>query len=501
MADEIAKDFANPNQNLYESQPEINGHATPSSPATSPVTKPKPKPKPSPRRISTRKRPAPESEPGPETLSLPTDNEEQDEDAQGDTDHGEHEEALESASTAGRHSRRKGVKRVRLSEPGSISAPARSTRSRKDASPSGPSISTSGVEKRMTRASANASANMNGSERKTTRKSRRRVEEESDKDAEGESEQSEEEKGEEEEGRKQTRQFTGPKALAAALTQANTESRTPRLRGRQPNATTSTTSSSRPRGIASATATKSKTQSQSAVISRTRSSGGMGAPSSPMAQRPKRTIKPTAKAALLSPAKTSVSTPSRPARAQLLAQQRQRRVQAQTRIQAMKRRPVSAADGNGSAGRSETPKEVFDGVLLKRRRINGGSGGYLVPGHGEGGLEVHLDEFVANGLEREHAYVNVNGDEMDRDPVLDRDDMSSLGGSNKGKSSQLLVPSSFQLTDMIVLENDFSFRNDVSESTEGPEGTLASTTFSRTCDTEASNRSSPNWRRRCRRRT
>jgi hypothetical protein len=83
---------------------------------------------------------------------------------------------------------------------------------------------------------------------------------------------------------------------------------------------------------------------------------------------------------------------------------------------------------------SEGLKEVFDGVVLNKRvtrendrdLING------VVDYPSRGLQ--LDEFVANGIERQNALENGNDDRMmTSDPVLDREDVSTLGGSNKGE--------------------------------------------------------------------
>jgi hypothetical protein len=87
----------------------------------------------------------------------------------------------------------------------------------------------------------------------------------------------------------------------------------------------------------------------------------------------------------------------------------------------------------GVDGMSEGPKEVFDGVVLNKRIVRGADRGLIngVVDNRNRGLQ--LDEFVANGIERQNALENRNDDRMvTSDPVLDREDVSTLGGSNKG---------------------------------------------------------------------
>jgi hypothetical protein len=81
--------------------------------------------------------------------------------------------------------------------------------------------------------------------------------------------------------------------------------------------------------------------------------------------------------------------------------------------------------------RSETPKEVFYGVVLEKRRPGPTVDDLTNDGAGDD-RGVQLDVFVANGLAMQNG---VSGDQMNVDPVLggDQEDLSSLGGSNKGE--------------------------------------------------------------------
>ncbi|KAF9443423.1 hypothetical protein P691DRAFT_808974 [Macrolepiota fuliginosa MF-IS2] len=441
LADEIVKDFTTVSFQV-SNEDGINGRGASSSAPTSPLAKSsatkssklkhKPAPIPvSPRRISTRKRLAPDQETYEPSFNSTEQNHNEDEDAEGETDH----EVPESASMAGRNTRHRGVKRVRVSEPVPEAGPARSTRSRKDAGPS-TSVSTSApvVEKRTTRASANASStspNVNGGEKRSSRRLRVKADR-------AETEDEEEEEEEEEDGGKGER-FTGPKALAAALTQASTQSRTPRVRSRPPKSSHVTTTVSAPPRTRATASTRSKTRLE--TTSRTRSSSD-SRPTMDSPRTSKRTIKPTAKGALLNPIKRPMTILSRPIRTQVVIRQQQQR-QARAKRGPPGRKvldsvtvPRVPALVNGE-GRSESPREIFDGVVLKKRKVRGNV---------QDGYGMQLDEFVANGLVRQDEENETGG------LVLDRDEVSSLGGSNK--------------------ENDFSFRNAVSESSEDPEDHL-----------------------------
>jgi hypothetical protein len=205
--------------------------------------------------------------------------------------------------------------------------------------------------------------------------------------------------------------FTGPGAVAAALTKA-TESKTPRPRGRLPKST-----SAPPR----ASSSTSRLKPRPAMTSRTRQNNNVSD-----TRASKRTIKPTAKATLLSPSKIPMTILSRPIRADAY-----RRARMHAAKIAGARNELDAviiyralAPRAGERNRSHSPKEVFDGVVLKKRvqtasiiATNGDAGN---------GLAVQLDEFVANGLVGQQGHGLV-------DPVLGQDDMSSLGGSNKGE--------------------------------------------------------------------
>jgi len=80
-------------------------------------------------------------------------------------------------------------------------------------------------------------------------------------------------------------------------------------------------------------------------------------------------------------------------------------------------------------------KEVFDGVVLEKRCIVIADVD-AINGNTEGDLVRQSDEFVANGLAGQSESAESTMD-MDRDLVLEREDISSLGGSGKGK---LLFP-------------------------------------------------------------
>ncbi len=413
LADEIGKDFAASNQTRHtpNQNEDVDEHVAFSLlSAASPVTTKSKRTAVSPRRISTRKRPHPE----PDPLFLPESGGEEnnldqgeDEDAEGETDH----EASESISTAMRREARRGrgVKRVRLSEP--ESGLGRTTRSRRDKNVenSGSAISTSvsvsaGRTRTSSRHKPTTEETAGESEGTPGRRSARRSKRQSY--AEETEEEEEERENEEEEGR-----YSGPEGLAAALTRASRASRT--------QDSTSSTSQARPKP-------------RPATASRTRLSTSMNTRTTGARQSSKRTVKPTEKGALLSPNKKPASILSRPISSR-------QRSQAQT---AKKSRGKKVLDGVtvpplsginrrrdylAVNGRSESPREIFDGVLLPKRRI-GGQNTNRNSSEGRD-LPMHLDEFVANGLGRQAAGEN----NQSPDPVLDRDEISSLGGSNKGR--------------------------------------------------------------------
>ncbi|KXN83265.1 hypothetical protein AN958_01670 [Leucoagaricus sp. SymC.cos] len=483
LADEIVKDLNAPP--VSSSTNGINGHAiesTPSSPSSpvAPITAKKTLTKPVPstpsRRISTRKRPAPESEPV-EPLFLPGARTDDDGEAEA-----EEEPEPESIS---QNTRRRGVKRARVSDPGPGSGPgpARSTRSHGPPAPSTLTTSTSAAMKRssprrtrgrpspapapapaMRRRDDARTRGSTGVSQSAAKRSTRRVRvqahaegDSTDADADGEPEVVEDEEDEEE-----GKSLTGPAAVAAALTKASRESRTPRYGPRGRSSKSSSTaapaaSSSRTtRRMESASAPVTRPKPRPATASRTRSSAKTSTGSDGRAL--KRTAKPTAKDSLLSPSKIAPSILSRPIRPRGQQQRLIRPTQSPTKVRS-RNNDVSNGEDDET---SESPREVFYGVVLKKRRIeplpprsqsvngaddneNEGENENGV-GDGERSVAVHLDEFVANGLANQQQG-GMNG-MMNIDPVLDRDDISSFGGSNK--------------------ENDFSFRN-MSESTEGPE--------------------------------
>ncbi|XP_006456499.1 hypothetical protein AGABI2DRAFT_195600 [Agaricus bisporus var. bisporus H97] len=385
--------------------------ATP-TPPTPPSARTRSKPIASPsRRTSSRKRPAQEMEP-----SSLTGNEDEDEDAEGETDVGMDIEPV-SISASRRNAPSRNSKRVRLSDPGP--PPARSTRSKGAAQNSVSAMTLrSSPRSSSTKRATQARERPGASKKRTSRPSRIQApveeneEEGEDADAEGEDDIESEEEAE--------RTSTGAGALAAVLTRASMQSRTPRRRGRPRKVSQKQVRVSKPR--------VTRPRPQPSVTSHSHS--GPSADINVDSPRPKRISKPTAKAALLGASKRPMSILSKAVRPS--------------------KRSAGAVLSRVRFGAGELPegaKEVFDGVVLKKRISRGSDRDVLngVIGYQSRGLQ--LDEFVANGIERQSALENGHDDAMlTSDPVLDREDASTLGGSNK--------------------ENDFSFR-DVSESSDG----------------------------------
>lgn len=416
LADEIAKDFANPSSRLDGINEDTLAPSSLSPPVTRAKTKPKPAPPTPSRRISTRKRPAPDLEPEP--LFLPNDDG-GDDDAEWEPDAGE-DIVPKSVSAIGRNTRQRGVKRVRLSDPGPI--PARSTRS-KDAASASVSTMTlrSSPKSKPTRPATRASVNESASVKRSSRRSRGKAPIEEDEDADADADGEDEIESGDETGER----FTGPSALAAALTRASKQSGTSRARARPP-----TTSRAQKPTVTITTRPKATTSAPPRTRSGPSTDNAAGAP-----RTSKRTIKPTVKGALLKPTKAQLSILSRPIRPHAM-----RQAQVQTARRGTGRRVLAGVALPSASwaqvdvdGRSESPKEVFDGVVLKKRRVMARSKSASQDIGDRQDLAVQLDEFVANGIERENARDGNENGMGTSDPVLERDDASSLGGSNKGK--------------------------------------------------------------------
>lgn len=363
------------------------------------------------RRISTRKRPAPE----PESEQGATEDEGTQE-GSGNVwkkRRGALEKEPKSITAIERNPRRK---MVRVSDPGP--PPARSTRSHGPA----PSISAIMAPRKKTRrtyrrvkadtkSKGSAASVASLSERRFTRRSAKsRVpndDDGTDADADGEDEIIDEEEGG---GR-----FTGPDAVAAALRKANKETSAPDDRGRPSKRTRKDESMH--------VATTMKSKPRSATTSGVRSTH---ATVSTPGWRTTRTIRPTAKGVLLTQKKaTSILSRSiRPEVRQRLQAQNTKKAENVLRSQ----RDSEANEKSGNF------REVFDGVVLQKRRsiepsrVVADAG--AINGNAEGNLTVHLDEFIANGLAGQGISAGSVMD-VERDIVLEG--MSSLGGSNKGK--------------------------------------------------------------------
>ncbi|KAJ3570742.1 hypothetical protein NP233_g4200 [Leucocoprinus birnbaumii] len=482
----------------------VNGlQATPSKGKSSSTTKPS---TPSRRAPSTRNRQAPEVEPmamdvsfasldadasseaeaeEPEATIRETRGRKRKNIKQPSPQPGEEPESI-SAIASRTRLRDKPVKRVRLSDPGP--PPARSTRSHGPAAPvtsisAIPEEKSSALRRRPGRAStkqdgekAKASASSTSAsgraarsqskgkakepetlERMATRSSKSQVTVEDDEDEDEEKEEEEEEDegtdadadGEDEvveDDEVEEDRFTGPGAVAAALTKA---SATSRPRGRPPKAATSQLRKE-DMNARSSGRTKPRPAITNTILSRTRSTAGGGERAST------RTIKPTAKGALLnSPKATSIL--SRPIRPSV-----KRQFQSQASKNMRQAREQRDREHELEKEKEKKQSEVFEGVVLapvnERMYIiepsDGGANGVVLNGVGGGGgegggdLAVQLDEFVANGLAGQGQDGDGDGMDIDRDPVLEQDELSDLGGSNK--------------------ENDFSFRNVSESSAEGP---------------------------------
>ncbi|KAL9708844.1 hypothetical protein Ac2012v2_007999 [Leucoagaricus gongylophorus] len=368
------------------------------------------------RRISTRKRPAPE----PESEQGAT----EDEGTQEGSDNvwkkrrGALEKEPKSITAIARNPRRR---IVRVSDPGP--PPARSTRSHGPA----PSISAIMAPRKKTRrtyrrvkadtkSKGSAASAASLSERRFTRRSAKsRVpndDDGTDADADGEDEIIDEEEGG---GR-----FTGPDAVAAALRKANKETSAPDDRGRPSKRTRKDESMH--------VATIMKSKPHSATTSGVRSAH---ATVSTPGLRTTRTIRPTAKGFLLTQ-KKATSILSRSIRPEV-----RQRLQAQNTKKA-ENGPRSQHDSEANE-KSGNFREVFDGVVLQKRRsiepsrVVADAG--AINGNAEGNLTVQLDEFIANGLA---------GQGISAGSVMDVE------------------------RDIVLEENNFLFEN-IPESTEGPE--------------------------------
>jgi hypothetical protein len=408
LVNEISKDLGR-STSRQDDEDDTSSPAPPTPPSP-PSTRTRPKPRtPASRRTTSRKRPAQEMEP-----SSLADNEDEDEDAEGEIDV-EMDIEPASISAIGRNARPRSNKRLRLSDPGP--APARNTRSKGAAQTSVSAMTLRSSPRRgsSARRTVHTHDQRYASKKRTSRKSRKQapVEEEgeegeggedadADADAEGEDDIESEEEIE--------KISTGPDALAAVLTRASIQSKTPRSRGRprkgsQKQNRVSKSKPSRPRPQPSVTSQPQSGPSTDINVDSPRS---------------KRTIKPTFKVSLLGQLKRPTSILSRPVRS--------------PGGQALQRGGVILSRVRfGVDGMSEGPKEVFDGVVLNKRIVRGADRGLIngVVDNRNRGLQ--LDEFVANGIERQNALENRNDDRMvTSDPVLDREDVSTLGGSNKG---------------------------------------------------------------------
>jgi len=410
LAEEIAKGLATggsdqiqQNENVKSPPAPARGRAVPSA---------------SSRRISTRKRPAPESEFEQDAQSETEDTQEGSDD-EGKKRKGAKEREPKSISAATRFSRRNRAKRPRVSDSGP--PPARGTRSH------GPapivSIMTSSRNNGRTLRRTRTDAQLKGSavsavslpEKRSTRRSTKlqasNADDGTDADADGEDEVLDE--GE-------VGHSTGPNAVVAALKKASKETSN---RGRTSSA------SLRPRkDEPTNAATTVKSKSRPATASRVYPANANVSISAHGLRGAKRTIRPTARGSFLTQ-KQPTSVLSRPIRPEI-----QQRLQIQNGKKA--KSDHHSKHDNQDNGQSKRFREVFDGVVLEKRcivepitviadsdSINGATGGDFVG---------HSDEFVANGLAGQSESAESPMD-IDRGFVLEREDISSLGGSNKGK--------------------------------------------------------------------
>jgi len=375
------------------------------------------------RRISTRKRPAPESEPEQDARTEDEDTQEGSGDER-EKRQGAKEQEPKSVSAFTRSSRRKRVKMPRVSDPGP--PPARSTRSHGLV----PFVSIVTVPKKnngRTLRRTQTDAHHKGSavsavslpEKRSTRRSTKlqasNADDGTDADADGEDEVIDEgvEAG----------HPTGPHAVVAALKKANKETSNPNNRGRTSKLVSA---SLRPRkGGPTNAATTMKSKSRPVTASQVQSADADVSISVHDLQTTKRTIRPTARGTFLAQ-KQQTSILSRPIRPEI-----------RQRLDSMKKARHDHHSKRDNTD-NEKPKrliEVFEGVVLEKRcivepitvvadadAINGNTEGYLVG---------QSDEFVANGIIGQSGSAESIMD-MDRDFVLEREDISSLGGSNKG---------------------------------------------------------------------
>lgn len=407
LAEEITKDLATGGSDQQ------NGNVKSSPPPTS-NTRGRAAPSASSRRISTRKRPAPESEFEQDTRTENEDTQEGSDD-EGKKRQGAKEQEPKSVSAVTRNLR---SKRPRVSDPGP--PPARGTRSHGPA----PSVSivtdsrkNHGRTLRRTQTDAHpkgsAVSAVSLSEKRSTRRSTKlqasNADDGTDADADGEDEVTDEGEG--------AGHSIGPNAVVAALKKANKETFNNNNRGRTSKLVSASLRPRKDEPTNAATTMKSK--SRPVTASQVHSASAIESISAHDLQTTKRTIRPTARGALLAQ-KQRTSILSRPVRPEI-----------QQRLQTQKAKSDHHSKrDNKDNKKPKRYKEVFDGVVLEKRCIIIADVD-AINGSTEGDLVGQSDEFVANGLAGQSESAESIMD-MDRDFVLEREDISSLGGSNKG---------------------------------------------------------------------
>ena len=406
LAEEITKDFATGGSDQIQQNGNVKSPPVPTS-----NTRGRTVPSAPSRRISTRKRPAPESDFEQDARTEDEDTQEESDD-EGKKRQGAKEQEPKSVSAVTRNLR---SKRPRVSDPGP--PPARGTRSH------GPALSVSivtdsrknhGRTLRRTQTDAHlkgsAVSAVSLSEKRSTRRSTKlqasNADDGTDADADGEDEVTDEGEG--------AGRSIGPNAIVAALKKANKETPNTNNRGRTSKLVSASLRPRKDEPTNAATTVKSK--SRPVTASQVHVADANKSISAHDLQTTKRTIRPTARGALLVQ-KQRTSILSRPVRPEI-----------QQRLQTQKAKSDHSKKDNEKPKRY---KEVFDGVVLEKRCIVIADVD-AINGNTEGDLVRQSDEFVANGLAGQSESAESTMD-MDRDLVLEREDISSLGGSGKGK--------------------------------------------------------------------